>query len=78
MITTWVATEIMDAALTPVLLHRVDDCNRLGRQDKRRKLPGVKEVIDIAGDRLPRRLIDDLGKQLGLSWLIPLVQLRRY
>ena len=36
----------------------------------------VQKVIDIAGNRLPCRFIDDLGEQLGLSCLISSVQLR--
>ena len=62
---------------SPLLLHRVDDRDRLGRQYERRKLGRIQKVIDIAGNRLPRRFINDLGKQLGLSCLIPSVQLRR-
>ncbi len=77
MITTCRPIEMMEEARPRFSFIGSMTANRLGRQYKRRKLPGVKEVIDVAGNRLPRRLINDLGKQLGLSWLIALVQLRR-
>jgi len=65
-------------SLAPILLHRVLDRDWLRREDERGQLlRGIEEIVDVVGNRLPRRFINDLSKQPWFFWLLLALQLRR-